>query len=107
MCGLFNDDYFHIGGDECNGNQWNANKDIQAFMKAKNMKSNHELQAYLNLHLNQILKKNNKIMMGWEEIKNTQLPKDIMVHAWHGPETLIEAVKEGYHVIYRGAFILI
>lgn len=106
MCQLFNDEYFHIGGDECNGNQWNANPSIQNFMKKNNIKDNHDLQAGFNLKLNQILKKNNKKMMGWEEIKNPQLPSDIMIHAWKGEETLVQAVKEGYNVILsRGYYI--
>ena len=33
MADLFPDAYFHIGGDECNGKEWNANPQIQAFMK--------------------------------------------------------------------------
>jgi hexosaminidase len=41
MCGLFPDEYFHIGGDENNGRQWDANEDIQVFMKEKNIEDNH------------------------------------------------------------------
>ena len=32
MAALFPDEYFHIGGDENNGKQWQANPQIQEFM---------------------------------------------------------------------------
>ncbi len=46
MTGLFPDSYFHIGGDECNGKEWDANPRIQQFMKAHAIKDNAALQAY-------------------------------------------------------------
>ncbi|VAX26736.1 beta-glycosyl hydrolase, partial [hydrothermal vent metagenome] len=46
MTALFPDEYFHIGGDENNGKQWDANDSIQEFMKENNIKDNHDLQAY-------------------------------------------------------------
>ena len=33
MTALFPDHYFHVGGDEVDGKQWDANAQIQAFMK--------------------------------------------------------------------------
>ena len=38
MAGLFPDQFFHIGGDEVNGKQWDANTKIQAFMHAHGLK---------------------------------------------------------------------
>jgi hexosaminidase len=31
--------YFHIGGDENNGKEWNANPTIQQFMKENSMET--------------------------------------------------------------------
>src|SRR6266481_3774308 len=64
MAKLFPDDYFHIGGDEVNGHQWDANPKIQAFIHAHGMKNNQDLQAYFNQRLQKILSKHHKIMMG-------------------------------------------
>src|SRR5580765_6546395 len=33
MAGLFPDEYFHIGGDEVAGKEWEVNPKIQAFMR--------------------------------------------------------------------------
>src|SRR6266481_7499831 len=38
MAKLFPDRYFHIGGDEVNGKEWDANKKIQEFKKSHNLK---------------------------------------------------------------------
>lgn len=51
MSALFPDAYMHIGGDENEGKQWTANEKIQAFMKEKGIKDNHELQTYFNKRL--------------------------------------------------------
>jgi len=64
MAQLFPDAYFHIGGDEVNGHQWDTNPKIQAFIHAHGMKNNQDLQAYFNQRLQKILSKHHKIMMG-------------------------------------------
>ena len=48
MAKLFPDHFFHVGGDEVNGKQWDANPKIQEFMKAHDLKNNEDLQAYFN-----------------------------------------------------------
>src|SRR5438552_8710310 len=48
MAGLFPDQFFHIGGDEVNGKQWDANPKIKEFMHGHGLKDNNDLQAYFN-----------------------------------------------------------
>ncbi len=96
MAKLFPDAYFHIGGDEVNGKQWNANPKIQDFIHAHGMKNNQDLQAYFNVRLQKILAKNHKIMVGWDEILRPDLPKTIVVQSWRGQASLAAAVKLGY-----------
>jgi len=96
MSRLFPDAYFHIGGDEVNGKQWDANPQIQAFMHAHGMKNNQDLQAYFNQRLQKIVAKNRKIMVGWDEILHPDLPKTIVVQSWRGQQSLAAAAKQGY-----------
>jgi hexosaminidase len=96
MAKLFPDAYFHIGGDEVDGKQWNANPKIQAFIHAHNMKNNQDLQAYFNQRLQKIVAKNHKTMIGWDEILHPDLPKTITVQSWRGQKSLAEAAKQGY-----------
>jgi hexosaminidase len=96
MAKLFPDAYFHIGGDEVDGKQWDANPKIQAFIHAHNMKNNQDLQAYFNQRLQKIVAKNHKTMIGWDEILHPDLPKTITVQSWRGQKSLAEAAKQGY-----------
>ena len=106
MSALFPDRYMHIGGDENEGKQWNANPKIQAFMKANNIKDNHALQTYFNKRLLKFLEKNGKIMMGWDEIFQPDLPKNVVIHSWRGQKALAEAAKQGYTgVLSNGYYI--
>ena len=96
MAGLFPDAYFHIGGDEVNGAQWNANPKIQSFIHSHGMKNNQDLQAYFNQRLQKIVSKHHKTMIGWDEVLHPDLPKSILVQSWRGQQSLAAAAKQGY-----------
>ncbi|HEX8919937.1 MAG TPA: family 20 glycosylhydrolase, partial [Pyrinomonadaceae bacterium] len=106
MAALFPDAYMHIGGDENNGKQWDKSPRIQAFMKAKGIKNNEGLQTYFNQRLLQILKKHGKRMMGWDEIFQPDLPKDVVIHSWRGPKALAEAARKGYDGILSNGYYI-
>ena len=99
MTKLFPDEYFHIGGDEVDGKEWDANPKIQDFMHAHNLKNNKDLQAYFNQRLEKIVTKNHKTMVGWDEILHPDLPKTIVVQSWRGQESLATAAQQGYRGI--------
>jgi hexosaminidase len=96
MARLFPDAYFHIGGDEVDGKQWDANPNIQAFIHAHGMKNNQDLQAYFNQRLQKILTKHHKTMVGWDEVLHPDLPKTIVVQSWRGQQSLAAAARQGY-----------
>jgi len=106
MAGLFPDKYFHIGGDEVNGKQWDANPKIQAFMRAHGLKTNQDLQAYFNERVEKTVAKHGKIMVGWDEILRPTLPKDIVVQSWRGQESLAQAAKMGFRGILSYGYYL-
>ncbi len=104
MTKIFPDEYIHIGGDENRGVQWDNNAKIQEFKKTHDLKSNMELQTYFNGKLQKILTKYNRKMMGWDEILEPGVSKDIMIHSWRGKKSLNEAAKKGYPVIISSGF---
>ncbi len=106
MSALFPDEYFHIGGDENNGKQWDANPQIQQFMKKNGLRNNHELQSYFNKRILAILKMNNKKMVGWDEILQPDSPKDIVIQSWRGRESLIHAAQNGYRVLLSNGYYI-
>ena len=106
MAALFPDDYLHIGGDENEGKQWDRNPAIQAYMKQKGIKDNHALQAYFNTRLLKILQKHKKKMIGWDEILQPELPKDVVIHSWRGTAALAEAARKGYDGILSNGYYI-
>jgi len=106
MTALFPDTYFHIGGDEVNGNHWNKNPNIEAYKRKHGMKDNHDLQAYFNQKVQAMLQKNGKKMIGWDEIFHPDLPKDVVVQSWRGPEALAAIAREGYMGILSNGYYL-
>ncbi|MFZ0733298.1 MAG: family 20 glycosylhydrolase [Candidatus Sulfotelmatobacter sp.] len=106
MAKLFPDAYFHIGGDEVDGKQWDANPKIQEFKRAHGMKNNQDLQAYFNKRLEKIVAKNHKIMVGWDEILHPDLPKNIVVQSWRGQQSLAIAAQQGYRGLLSYGYYL-
>ncbi|MGE5352560.1 MAG: beta-N-acetylhexosaminidase [Acidobacteriota bacterium] len=103
---LFPDPYMHIGGDENNGKQWSSNPEIQAFMKKNNIPNNHALQAYFNKRILQIVTKYGKKMIGWDEIQQPDLPKNIVIQSWRGQKGLADAAKAGFQVILSNGYYI-
>ncbi len=106
MSTIFPDAYFHIGGDETEGKGWLANPKIAAFMKSKGFTTPAELQAYFNQRLLPILKKHGKRMIGWDEILNPALPKDIVIQSWRGEASLAAGAMQGYEGILSAPYYL-
>jgi hexosaminidase len=106
MASLFPDPFLHIGGDENNGKQWDANSEIQLFKTEKGLADNHSLQAYFNTRILEILKKHDRRMIGWDEIFQPGLPKDIVIHSWRGAESLVEAARQGYAGILSNGYYI-
>ncbi len=106
MAALFPDDYFHIGGDEVSGKQWNENAKIQAFMFKHHFKTNDELQTYFNGRILPFITESGKKMVGWDEILTPGLPKTAVVHSWRGIDSVIESGKKGYDTILSNGLYL-
>jgi len=113
MAALFPDAYVHIGGDENEGKHWDESEHIQKFMKKHHLETNHDLQTYFNIKLEEILAKHGKLVMGWEEIMTEKMPTSALIHSWKGVNegaelggSLIVAAKRGYNTILSNGFYI-
>ncbi|HXF11953.1 MAG TPA: family 20 glycosylhydrolase [Terriglobales bacterium] len=106
MAKLFPDQFFHIGGDEVNGKQWDANPKIQEFMRTHNLKNNADLQAYFNTRIQKIVAKHGKTMEGWDELLRPDLPKTIVIQSWRGQQSLADAARQGYRGLLSSGYYL-
>lgn len=103
MAALFPDDYFDVGGDECNGKEWDANPQIQAFMHAHIMRNNAALQSYFIARIQKLVTAHHKIMEVWHE-PNT--PKNVVIESWRGQGNLADAARRGYRGLLAFGYYL-
>lgn len=82
MTTIFPSPYLHIGADENNGAAWKENPKIVQFMAQQGMKDVHQLQAYFVRRMHTLLKKHQRTTIGWEELYDAELPKDVIVQVW-------------------------
>ena len=103
---IFPFEYIHIGGDEVDPEHWNTNPSIQAFMKAEGLKNHRALQAYFNQRLQSLLEKHKRKMIGWDEIQHPDLPNNIVIHSWRGPDGVSDAVSHGFQSVLSTGYYL-
>jgi hexosaminidase len=103
---IFPDAYLHIGGDEIHPLQWDESINIQAFMNEHKLKNSEELHVAFNERVLKILSKHQRKMMGWDEVFQPNLPKDIMVQSWQGLESLSRVANQGYQGLLSTGFYI-
>jgi hexosaminidase len=106
MAKLFPDQFFHIGGDEVNGKQWDANPSIQKFMHSHGIKDNAGLQAYFTARVQKIVSKHGKTMLGWDEILQPGCPKSVVIQSWRGQQSLAQAARLGYRSLLSAGYYI-
>jgi hexosaminidase len=106
MTALFPDAYFHIGGDECNGKEWDANPRIKQYMQAHHIKDDAGLQAYFTSRVQQLVTKRHKITVGWDEVLQPDTPHDVVIQSWRGQDSLAEAARRGYRGLLSAGYYI-
>ena len=106
MTGLFPDAYFHIGGDECDGKEWDANAQIKQFMREHGLKNNAALQSYFTGRVQKLVTAHGKITVGWDEVLQPDTPKDVVIQSWRGPKGLAAAVKQGNRALLSNGYYI-
>jgi hexosaminidase len=106
MTALFPDVYFHIGGDECDGKEWDANLRVKQFMREHNIKDNAALQSYFSGRVQKLVAGHNKIMEGWDEVLQPDTPRDVVIQSWRGPTALAAAARQGNRVLLSNGYYI-
>ena len=107
MSSVFPNAYFHIGADENNGAAWKANAGIVAFMKKNNIPDAKALEHYFVMRMYSIVKKHHRIMIGWEELFNKDIPKDLVVQKWKPEMAMMGTPLKAETIIAQGNPVLI
>lgn len=106
MAALFPDRYFHTGGDEVVARQWSDNPQIAAYMKSHGFADAPALQAAFTAEIEKILSADGKIMMGWDEVSEAPIPKNVVVEAWRGSKWVGTATRLGHPVVVSSGYYL-
>lgn len=106
MTALFPDHYFHVGGDECTGKEWDANPQIQAFMHAHGLKDNAALQLYFSSRIQKLVASHGKVMEGWDEVLQADTPRDVVIQSWRGDKDLALAARQGNRAILSTGYYI-
>jgi hexosaminidase len=111
---LFPSNIIHIGGDEVLYDQWKASAEVNAYMKANNIKSPADLQINFTNGVAKYLEQHNHRMLGWNEIlggihhdndstdavAQRRLSKSAIIDFWTGdPKIVTGAAIKGYDVV--------
>nr|WP_081380305.1 family 20 glycosylhydrolase [Novacetimonas hansenii] len=103
---LFPDRYFHSGGDEVSPKQWNDNPAILAYMKQHGYADAPALQAAFTAQVERALARQGKIMMGWDEVSEAPIPRDVVVETWRGSKWIGSATQAGHPVVVSSGYYL-
>jgi hexosaminidase len=96
---LFPSKYIHIGGDEVEKTSWKECAKCQSKIKKENLKDEHELQSYFVQRIEKYLNKNNRSLIGWDEILEGGLSPNATLMSWRGEDGGIAAAKLNHDVI--------
>tara|TARA_R110001592_G_scaffold163037_1_gene396739 strand:+ start:14277 stop:15929 length:1653 start_codon:yes stop_codon:yes gene_type:complete len=96
---LFPSTYIHIGGDEVDKSYWKKCPVCQKRMADNNLKNEEELQSYFLKRIAKFLEKNNRKVIGWDEILDGGAPENATVMSWRGEDGGIAAAKLKQDVI--------
>jgi hexosaminidase len=96
---LFPSRFIHVGGDEADKALWKTSPRIQERIKELGLKDEHELQSWFIRQIDAFLTKNNRRLVGWDEILEGGLAPGATVMSWRGTAGGIEAARAGHDVI--------
>jgi hexosaminidase len=100
-CDIFRSSpYFHIGGDETDWSQFDADPTVKAYKAQNHLDTGQIFARFLN-RMNAVVKRRGKQTIVWEGFgQGMDVDRDIIVMAWHGsshpPKALLA---EGYRII--------
>lgn len=102
---IFPYEYVHIGGDECPKDRWKECPKCQAKIRELGLADDEsstkedKLQGHVMRFASDVLKRNGKKIIGWDEILEGGIPDDAVVMSWRGSEGGKKAAESGHDAI--------
>lgn len=99
VASLFPSRYFHLGGDECPGTRWLECSLCQEVMKRERLDNTASLHSWFVRRAGEVLERNGKRWIGWDEICDAETPAGAIVMSWRGTEGGLRAALAGHDAI--------
>ena len=75
-------------------------------MRAHAIKDGKALQLLFTAKIQKIVARHKKIMEGWDEVLQSDTPKDVVIQSWRGQNSLAEAARSGYRGVLSAGYYL-
>ena len=106
LADIFPDRFLHFGGDEVNGNWWNAHAGVQALMQRRGFSAATDVQADFNRKLAGIIRQLGRCPVAWDEALHPTLARDTVIQAWRGNQARDTALAAGFDCVLSTPYYL-
>ncbi len=96
---IFPSPYIHLGGDECPSVQWRDSEAAQKRQADLGLTDAGQLQGWFTAQVASVLAEEGRRLVGWDEMVETDCPKDAVIMAWRSAQRGEIAVKAGHEVV--------
>ncbi|TWD79806.1 hexosaminidase [Kribbella amoyensis] len=96
---IFPGPYIHLGGDECPAKQWRESDEAQKRQAELGLTEASQLQGWFTAQVASVLAEDGRRLVGWDEMVETDCPKDAVIMAWRGADRGEIAAKAGHDVV--------
>lgn len=93
---IFDSKYIHIGGDEVLPGYWQICPDCQKLWAEKGFEDCEEYQAWFTKEIANFLNEKGRLMIGWDEIIQENLPNNTAIMIWRNHEIAQDAIEYNY-----------
>ncbi|MGY4767139.1 beta-N-acetylhexosaminidase [Kribbella sp. CWNU-51] len=96
---IFPSPYIHLGGDECPSVQWRDSEVAQKRQAELGLTEPGQLQGWFTEQVASVLAEEGRRLVGWDEMVETDCPKDAVIMAWRSANRGEVAVKAGHQTV--------
>ncbi len=96
---LFDSPYIHVGGDECEKDEWLESERAQASMAELDLDHVEQLQSWFIRRMAAHIQSRGRTLVGWDEILEGGLAPGAVVMSWRGEDGGIAAARAGHDVV--------
>ncbi len=96
---LFPARHIGVGGDECPTGPWEASPRAQARIAELGLAGADAIRHWYVARLAEHLATRGRVLFGWDEICDGDLPSDAVIASWRGTEGAITAARRGNDVV--------